>query len=247
MTVTVSNLADGVWQVTLNRPEQANALSADLVETLHGVLDDAARSKPAALVLRGNQRHFCAGFDLTGLDRETDGSLARRFLRIALLLERLVTAPYTTVAAVEGAAVGAGADLVTACDHRVGTSAASFRFPGAAFGVILGRQRLTDIVGHDAARELADGTRLDADRALAIGLLSRLATTGSVEAEVLHMAYRTPPTPSRVTDTSADVAALARSVSVPGLQDRLTAYAGVSRLSPRAHEPNNAVQIGEKS
>ena len=82
-----------VWTVTLDRPGRANALSAELVEALHGVLDEAAAVGPLALVVRGNARHFAAGFDLTGLELETDATLAHRFLRIGLLLERLSSAP----------------------------------------------------------------------------------------------------------------------------------------------------------
>lgn len=129
------------WTVTLDRPERANALSAELVEALHGVLDEAAVARPDVLVLRGNARHFAAGFDLGGLAAETDASLAHRFLRIGLLLERLVTAPHVTVAVAEGTAVGAGADLVTHCDHRLVAPGVTLRFPGSAFGVVLGTAR----------------------------------------------------------------------------------------------------------
>ncbi|MCW2759082.1 MAG: hypothetical protein JWO46_2828 [Nocardioidaceae bacterium] len=134
-----------VWTVTLDRPERANALSAELVEELHAVLDEAAMVRPTALVLRGNPRHFAAGFDLGGLDLETDASLAYRFLRIGLLLERLYDAPYVTVAVADGAAVGAGADLVLACDHRLVAPGVTLRFPGAQFGVVLGAHRRTEL------------------------------------------------------------------------------------------------------
>ena len=134
-----------VWTVTLDRPERANALSADLVEDLHAALDAAEEARPEALVLRGNARHFAAGFDLGGLDEETDASLALRFLRIGLLLERLLAAPYVTVAVAEGAAVGAGADLVLACDHRLVDPGVTLRFPGSAFGVALGAIRRAEL------------------------------------------------------------------------------------------------------
>lgn len=185
-----------VWTVTLNRPLRANALSADLVECLHAVLDAAAADRPAALVLRGNQRHFAAGFDLAGLDRETDASLALRFLRIGLLLERLLAAPHATVAVVEGAAVGAGADLVLACDHRLVDPSVTLRFPGSAFGVALGAGRRAEL-----GERLVTGTPADLDSAL-LGVPTR------------------PPH-----DPDAELAALARSVAVPGLRDRLAAYA----------------------
>ena len=136
-----------VWTVTLDRPEHANALSAGLVEALHGVLDEAALVRPLALVLRGNSRHFAAGFDLGGLELETDATLAHRFLRIGLLLERLATAPHLTVAVADGAAIGAGADLVLACDARLVAPGVTLRFPGSQFGVVLGVARRTLLEG----------------------------------------------------------------------------------------------------
>lgn len=199
-----------VWTVTLDRPARANALSADLVEQLHGVLDAAAVERPLALVLRGNDRHFAAGFDLAGLERETDASLAHRFLRIGLLLERVAAAPYLTVAVAHGAAVGAGADLVLACDVRLVSPGVTLRFPGAAFGVVLGASRralLEDYVG------LVTGTPDDLDP-----LLAEWAGWTSAERTAV-LADR----PAH--DTDAELAALARSIAVPGLRDRIAAYA----------------------
>ena len=115
-----SSTAAPVWTVTLDRPARANALSAELVEALHGVLDEAdggrGRWRWCCAATRGTSRPASTS---AGSTQETDATLAHRFLRIGLLLERLVAAPYLTVAVVEGAAVGAGADLVLACDHRL--------------------------------------------------------------------------------------------------------------------------------
>ncbi|WP_374457764.1 enoyl-CoA hydratase/isomerase family protein [Nocardioides sp.] len=186
-----------VWTVTLDRPERANALSVALVESLHATLDEAEAARPDALVLRGNARHFAAGFDLGGLEDETDATLALRFLRIADLLERLIAAPYATVAVVQGAAVGAGADLVLACDHRLVDTSVTLRFPGSAFGVALGTVRRAELAG-----AWSTGVPADLDAAL------------------------TAPRPTRPHhDSDAEVSALARSVSVPGLHARITAYA----------------------
>lgn len=191
-----------VWTVTLDRPERANALSADLVEALHGALDEADRYGPRTLVLRGNRRHFAAGFDLGGLDRETDATLAWRFLRIGALLERLLAAPYTTVAVAEGAAVGAGADLVLACDHRLVAHGVTLRFPGSAFGVALGSVRRAELGSPDA---FVTGTPV----------------------ESAHMTLSSDGDSTRIPhDSAAEWAALARSVAEPGLHQRLTAYAG---------------------
>jgi len=194
----------------LDRPDRANALSADLVERLHAGLDRAIAERAGVLVLRGRGRHFCGGFDLDGLDDEDDAGLAHRFLRIGLLLERVAAAPYLTVAVAHGAAVGAGADLVLACDVRLVSPGVTLRFPGAAFGVVLGASRralLEDYVG------LVTGTPDDLDP-----LLAEWAGWTSAERTAV-LADR----PAH--DTDAELAALARSVAVPGLRDRIAAYA----------------------
>jgi enoyl-CoA hydratase len=125
-------------------------------------------------------------------------------------LERLATAPYLTVAVAEGAAVGAGADLVAACDARLVAPDVTLRFPGSQFGVALGasrRARLEDYAG------LVTGSPDQLDQ-----LLSEWRSwTPSVRARVL--ADR----PAH--DVDVELAALARSVAAPGLRDRIAAYA----------------------
>ncbi|MCF6377922.1 enoyl-CoA hydratase/isomerase family protein [Nocardioides KLBMP 9356] len=198
------------WALTLDRPERANALSAHLVESLHGVLDEADAAGPDALVLRGNPRHFAAGFDLGGLAAETDATLALRFLRIGDLLERLIAAPYVTAAVVDGAAVGAGADLVLACDHRLVDPSVTLRFPGSSFGVALGGVRRAELGGR-----------------LTTGVPSDLAVA---------LAGPRPDRPQH--DSDAEVSALARSVSLPGLHARLTTYADQTmKARARKKEP----------
>ncbi|WP_280366073.1 enoyl-CoA hydratase/isomerase family protein [Nocardia wallacei] len=232
MTLVVHRGA--TWRVRLDRPEAANALSPALVEGLHDVLAEAAEIRPEALVLKGNSRHFAAGFDLAGLSRESDASLAHRFLRIGLLLERLATAPYLTVAVVEGSAIGAGADLVAACDHRLAGPGARFAFPGARFGVVLGTARLRGIT--DPSVFLGGGTVAAADAA---GLVT--GTPGDLTAILDAWAGIDPATRPAllaaarpVHDADAALAALARSVTRPGLHDRLSAYRRRVR-SPRSH------------
>lgn len=234
MTLQLTRSA-GIWEVRLDRSDRANALSADLVEDLHGLLAEAAAAQPDAIVFRGNRHHFAAGFDLSGLHDESDCSLAHRFLRIGLLLERLWAAPYLTVAIIEGAAIGAGADLALACDHRVGTRDASFCFPGARFGIVLGTARLTGLVGTEVAHELIAGEPVEATYARAIGLLTELtATPDAAVAQVIERWNATFPgvrpdlliRARQADDADGALAALARSVALPGLRDRIAAYAG---------------------
>jgi enoyl-CoA hydratase/carnithine racemase len=207
MTLLVQR--EAVWTVTLDRPARANALSADLVEDLHGVLDEAVAARPGALVLRGNDRHFSAGFDLTGLGEETDATLAHRFLRVGLLLERLLAAPFPTIGVAEGAAVGAGADLLVHCDHRLVAPSVRLRFPGREFGVRLGAGRRDEL-----------GTSL---------------VSGRPDELRKVLAWAVPARPAH--DADRALADLARSVAVPGLHARLTAYAATTRTRTRTKEP----------
>ncbi|WP_198412381.1 enoyl-CoA hydratase/isomerase family protein [Nocardioides mangrovicus] len=216
-----------VWTLTLDRPERANALSAGLVEALRDALAEAESVRPVAVVLRGNERHFAAGFDLSELATESDASLALRFLRLGLLLERVAAAPFLTVAVVEGVAVGAGADLVAACDHRLAAPGATFAFPGSRFGVVLGTARLAALTGGPA---LCGGRRVPATEAggLVTGTPDRLervlrdwARTDPAARPALLGAARS----ARAVDPDAALAALARSLAVPGLRDRVAAHA----------------------
>ncbi|MFC5834809.1 enoyl-CoA hydratase/isomerase family protein [Nonomuraea insulae] len=142
------------WDVVLNREDNRNALSAELVEELTGCLAAARAEGIGLLVLRSSGRVFSAGLDLSDLDGETDATLSLRLARISMLLETVRRAPYLTVALLEGPAVGAGADLALACDLRMGTEAASFRFPGLRFGLVLGTGRLAELVGEAFALDL---------------------------------------------------------------------------------------------
>lgn len=208
---------------------RANALSADLVEALHGVLDDAVRDHAPALLLRGGERHFAAGFDLSDVATESDATLALRFLRVGLLLERLQSAPLLTIAAASGPAIGAGADLVAACDRRFALSTAYLAFPGSRFGVVLGTARLAQLVGADRAVDLVGGRRAGAgviaevydDPAgleAALGdLLAGWSRTDVAARPALLAA-------ARPVITGEPLAALARSVGRPGLRTRINAY-----------------------
>ena len=99
--------AEGVRTLRLNRPDKANALSAALVDHLHASLD-AIGPETLALVIRGEGRNFCAGFDFTGYEQLSEGDLLLRFVRINELLARLRQARFLTIAWVAGAAFGAG-------------------------------------------------------------------------------------------------------------------------------------------
>ncbi len=217
--------AAGTTTLTLTRPERGNALSPMLVEALLQAVQQAAQD-PAThtLVLRGEGRHFCTGLDLSELEALGDGELLWRLVRIELMLAALWHAPMRTVAVTQGRAWGAGADLFVACEQRVALPGATFRFPGARFGVVLGTRRLAERIGADAAREaVIGGLELDTAAALRTGLAS--AAAESLFEPVVHTATaRALRAATREDRRDADLAALVRSAAEPGLQARVAAY-----------------------
>jgi enoyl-CoA hydratase len=224
-----------VTHLTLNRPQKGNALSAALVEALIDAADYAGTDGTRLLILDGGGSHFCAGFDFTDFDKAAEGDLALRFIRIEVLLQALHHAPYETLALAHGRVFGAGADLIASCGLRVGTPDSAFRMPGLRFGVVLGTRRFTSRVGADKARDILSASRsFDAEEAFDSGFLTRVAAkteweaitwAARVQCERLSPAAAVALHRHTIPDTRAeDMAALARSVSAPGLKERIRSF-----------------------
>jgi enoyl-CoA hydratase len=116
MALVLTEVRDGVATLTLNRPDERNTLTAPMVAEITAAMDEIeADTSVGALVVTGAPPAFCAGANLGNLAEATGESLGRiyeGFLRIA-------RSPLPTVAAVNGAAVGAGANLALGCDVRI--------------------------------------------------------------------------------------------------------------------------------
>jgi enoyl-CoA hydratase len=237
-------VSDGVAHLTLSRPERGNALGPDLVEATLEAVDRVVTDGARMIVLRGAGKHFCTGFDLSDLADLSDGDLLLRVVRIETLLQAVHHAPVPTVAIAHGATMGAGADLVAACQMRWALPGTRFAFPGAGFGLALGTRRLALRIGSEAARDLVgSGRRIDASEAVSLGLIRRIVEPDAVDAELAaasrHYALDAP-TIARihaltVPDTrEADLANLALSAARPGLKARITSY--VASLQDRKAE-----------
>jgi enoyl-CoA hydratase/carnithine racemase len=236
MTTPVTVEADGaVHTIRLTRPDRGNALGPEMVAAIDAALDGALDAGARLVVLRGEGRHFCTGFDLSDLDALDDGELALRAIRIEILLQRIHALPISTLAVAGGRVFGAGADLFAVCDRRVALAGSSFAFPGPAFGLVLGTGRLAGLVGDGVARRLLlAGATIEAEAALAMGLATQVVEADGIAAAVdaaRHAATRLDaPTVAalhgrtRRADDAGDLAALARSVARPGLKDRILAY-----------------------
>jgi len=221
-----------VLRLTLRRPERGNALDDGLVAAL---LQAVSARDCALLTFRGAGRSFCTGLDLSSLPLLSDGDLVLRLLRIEQVLQAVHHAEPATAAFAQGNVFGAGADLFTACQHRIAAPDARFAFPGSRFGVALGTRRLALRVGGDAARDLVfRNGPLPAEEALAIGLVTEILPAEGWERREAELAERATArdaaTRARlnalsVPDTrAADMAALVDSLVEGSLKARVGAY-----------------------
>ncbi len=153
MTVHTETRGDGdvVTVVTLDRAERRNAVDLDTLAELLDVLEAAAARPTRVLVLTGAGGHFCAGADLGGVEDTSFTELLQQ------VLDRLRDVSFPTIAAVEGAALGAGTQLAVACDLRVATADASFGVPAAKLGLMVNHwtvQRVASLAGASTARAI---------------------------------------------------------------------------------------------
>ena len=163
----------GVARITLRRPRQANRLAVEDLGTLQGFIAEAnADESVRVLVLAGEGRHFCSGFDLGALGAIDAGA------RFGEMADALEAARPITIARLHGGAYGGAADLALACDFRLGAPAVETFVPAARIGLHFyagGLRRFVDRLGLATAKQvLLAGRTLDAAALLACGYLDQL-------------------------------------------------------------------------
>lgn len=162
--------------VTLNRPEKRNAIDAATVAALHD-LCASLEARPKLLLLTGGTEGVFAGGADIGQLRDRGRMEALAGINVGIF-ERLRRLPMPTLAAVDGPALGGGAELAYACDLRICTSRAFFGQPEVRLGIMAGAgatYRLPALVGETLAKELLfTGRRVPAAEALAIRLVNRV-------------------------------------------------------------------------
>ncbi|WP_020204060.1 enoyl-CoA hydratase/isomerase family protein [Cupriavidus sp. WS] len=196
-TLKLSQLAGPVVQVSINRPEAANAINTRMGEELTDVFTRlaAGREQVRAIVLTAEgDRHFCAGGDL----KERNGMTDADFLRQHAIYERMVLAimdcPVPVIAAVNGAAFAGGCELALACDFVYAGDNARFALTETSLGIMPGcggTQNLARAVGTRRAKELILGAMpFSAQDACEWGLVNKICPDHSVKQEAAHIAQR---------------------------------------------------------
>ncbi len=196
----IGSSREGLVQVIrFDRPEVLNAFIPEMFEGLLGELEAAARDDEVrTVVLTGRGRAFCAGIDLKALGSrvlEEGAEAERATIEIIQRITRsIVDLPKVVVAAVNGPAVGFGAELAVAADIRLAADRATFSFPEvqrALFATGGSTRLLPLLVGTGRATEwLLSGRNISAAEALATGLVTELAPEHDLLAEAVAMAGR---------------------------------------------------------
>jgi enoyl-CoA hydratase len=178
LDVEVRTVPTGTIRVlTMHRPAARHAMDTALLTALVDALDEAAGDPDLrGLALTGSGGVFSAGADV----REVTPDGGRRRMELfTTVYEQLTLLRAPTAAAVEGPAVGGGAEAAAACDLRVAAQGATFRFPGAIYGVPVGTARTIGQVGLSVAKDWVLSSRdVPAEEAERRGFVQRLVPDG---------------------------------------------------------------------
>jgi enoyl-CoA hydratase len=182
----LANLENGIYTITINRPDKLNALNKDVFTDLDKAVDEINSNSEikSAIITGAGPKAFVAGADITefgGLSKDEAMALAKRGQDVFFKIENCKK---PIVAAVNGFALGGGCELAMACHFRLCSENAKFGQPEVNLGLIPGyggTQRLTQLVGKGKSMELQMTANLiDATEALQLGLVNHVTTAESL-------------------------------------------------------------------
>ncbi|MCF1709434.1 crotonase/enoyl-CoA hydratase family protein [Tabrizicola sp. J26] len=187
----VDRQPDGVWIVTLNRPEKRNALNAETIEELVGLFSCAMKDGARAIVLAGAGPHFCAGLDLVE-HHKADRSPAEFWqlcLRWHEAFNKMEYGGVPVIAALKGAVVGGGLELASAAHIRVADPSTYFALPEGQRGLFTGGGatiRVTNLIGKARMVDMMlTGRVYQGQEAIELGLAQYLVEASLAHAVVL--------------------------------------------------------------
>jgi enoyl-CoA hydratase/carnithine racemase len=186
----------GVAVVTIDRPEARNAIGFATTEELDAALDDVLASDAAVLVLRGGgDRAFVSGGDLKELDAiRTHDAAVGMASRVRRVLDRVATLPVPVIAALNGHALGGGAEVAIAADIRIAADDVKIGFNQVTLGIMPawgGAERLAQTIGRSRALlAIATGELYDAPTAHRLGLVDIVVPRSTFDDEWRALAGR---------------------------------------------------------
>lgn len=191
--VLVREDRDGVAWLTMNRPQQMNLLTGEMLTALQQAFDAIAEDASVrVVVLAAAGKGFCAGHDLKEIRAlKEQPKIQELFAQCSRMMLSIPKLPRPVIARVQGAAAAAGCQLVAQCDLAIASDAAKFTTPGVTWGffcstpgVAIGR----NLQRKHALEMLLTGDLIDARRALEWGLVNRVVPVEQLDAEVEKLA-----------------------------------------------------------
>lgn len=189
-----------VAMIVLNRPEARNSLSQAMIDALTAEIAQVRDDKNVrALIIAANGPGFCAGHDMKEMTaRRADADRGRAFFQnmfksCAKMMMSIVHLPKPVIAAVNGSASAAGAQLVASCDLTVASKESRFATPGVNIGLFCSTPMVAlsrNVSNKHAMEMLLTGDMIDAKRAYEIGLINRVVDAGSERHEALELANK---------------------------------------------------------
>ena len=174
MDLVERQYSEHIARLSLNRPDQRNALSIDMCDAIAAAIDEVdSRRGIRVVVLSGSGEVFCAGADLSAVSGPHAGDFIRPFER---MLEKVARCRVPAIAVIQGAALGGGLQLATACDFRIATETATLGIPSSRLGIVVNFEnvrRLALLAGLSVAKEiLMAGRTYSGEEAHAEGLVN---------------------------------------------------------------------------
>lgn len=186
-------LHDGVWHITLARPQQRNAMTPEMLKDLLAAIQGMPQ-EARVLLLDGEGKVFCAGFDLERSQGQEGIAVVRALLTgLSTVVETMIRLRVPVVVAVQGAAIAGGCALLGGADAVISHCEAQFGYPAARLGLspAVSAPTLSMHTGFGAARALQlDGGLIDGERAKSIGLVTHLTARETVTEHALSVAQQ---------------------------------------------------------
>jgi enoyl-CoA hydratase/carnithine racemase len=192
--VITSRPADGIAEITLNRPEAMNSISSAMAAELTRACAELAAAPEVRVVVFGaaGERAFCAGADLKERAGLTDADIMRQRPVIRAVFGALLALPQPAIAAVHGFALGGGCELALSCDLVVADETATFGLPEVTVGLVPGgggTQLALRRLGPGRAADLVlTGRKVGVDEAMRLGLVDRRVPAGQDGPAALELA-----------------------------------------------------------
>jgi len=184
--------------IIMSRPA-VNAIDSAFVTDFHAALDEVDARAPTLVVIRSDQRTFCAGADIsfirTCFDAPDGTQQMIDYVRtLHQLFDRIEALPAVTLACISGPAFGGGLELALSCDLRIATTETKLGLPEARLGMIPGAggtQRLPRLAGPGvAARLILSGDTVDGHQAQSLGIVQWAVDAANFETEIARIAVR---------------------------------------------------------